>query len=95
MKGLTIKYDDLDWEDYHCPYGAIYENKKFTGIAFDEFGNKYQEWSFLNGIYNGRNYCFDKDRQELLWEEFYENGVPINTHFYWTNNLSIKHIKNT
>lgn len=94
MTEFRVNYDELDWEDPCVPYGAKFKGKKFSGIASKEFRDSlYEEWCFIKGIVNGRNFLYDKTTQELLKEEFYENGTPIKTHFKWVGNRSFKHIK--
>lgn len=84
MTELKIKYDELDWEDECVPYGAIYKKKKFTGIAIDEFDDgSYEKWRFYNGIVHGHTYFFDKKNNKIMREGFYQNGVPVSTHFSW------------
>lgn len=93
MTDFRVKYDELDWEDLCVPFGAILNGEKFSGIAFQEHSNGiYEELSFQNGIFNGRNFLFDKVKNELVQESFYENGIPINTHFNWFNYNSFKRI---
>lgn len=83
MTALQVKYDDLDWEDYCVPYGALYNGKKFTGTAIHEFGDNFCERNFVNGLLNGRYYILDKKNNKTIQEEFYENGISVKTHFTW------------
>ena len=74
---IKVPLDKLGWEDYHSSCGALYQNKKFTGIAYDDGKKNYSETIFVNGKRNGREYGIDKETQTLRWETFYRDDNPV------------------
>lgn len=90
---LKIKYSELEWEDDHCEYGAIFKANKFSGIAYHEDEEGYCEYSFEKGLRHGRHFGLDKSTNNLNWEEFYSDDIAIGTHFGWRHYETRKHIK--
>lgn len=80
---MKVPYDKITWEDAYCAAGALYNNKKFTGIAYEETDDCYHEYSFLDGDRHGHHYGINNVTQEILWEEFYEHEMSVKTHFGW------------
>ncbi len=81
---LKVNFDDLESLDYNMNLEVTYNDKPFTGIAFEDTPHYYNECEYVDGYRHGRDYCIYKSGN-LKSEDFYENGEFLHGKEWYEN----------
>ncbi len=81
---LKVNFDDLESLDFNMNLEVTYNDKPFTGIAFEDTPHYYNECEYVDGYRHGRDYCIYKSGK-LKSEDFYKNGEFIEGKEWYEN----------
>jgi hypothetical protein len=89
-----ILIDDLDTSDENIFFDVKYKGIAFTGIAYDFRENFHSEYSYKNGLGQGR--CFSVYSNGRLSEEFFlENGEELEGTSWYETGVKKEYYKKT
>ncbi len=81
----AIDYQELEWDDEDGEINARLNGELYTGITTWRVGPQYREQSLVNGLLHGRQWAFEESDNLMLWEEWFEHGVPVGRHYRWVD----------
>jgi hypothetical protein len=81
----SIGAHKLEWVDEDGEIKARLNGELYTGITTWRVGPQYREQSLVNSMLHGRQWAFEESDNLMLWEEWFEHGVPVGRHFRWVD----------
>lgn len=81
-EGIRVPLAELETSEDDIYVNAKYRGRPFTGVAFDDSGGEYAEYSYLDGAAHGRSFSRFAGGK-LADDEVWDHGKLVSGTYWW------------